>query len=123
MSKTIILVYGTLKRGFGNHHFIADQEFIGEAVTEPRYRVLDLGAHPGMIVDVSNGLAVKGELWAVSDPCLAKLDEFEEVPGPFVRAPVAIEGWGEEVYAYFWNHLAPEGAKSGNEWPLPARRS
>ena len=45
----------------------------------------------------------------MSDECLAKLDEFEEVPGPFIRAPVEIEGWGEEVYAYFWNRAAACG--------------
>ena len=84
-SKTILFVYGTLKRGFANHHLMAGQDFIGEGVTLPHYRVLDLGPHPGLIADEANGLAVKGELWAVSDECLARLDEFEEVPGPFIR--------------------------------------
>lgn len=114
---TILFVYGTLKRGLANHHLMAGQHFIGDAITRPLYRVLDLGPHPGLIVDEANGLAVSGELWAVSAECLARLDEFEEVPGPFVRAPVEIKGWGEEVDAYFWNNPAPEGAKSGNEWP------
>jgi gamma-glutamylaminecyclotransferase len=118
MSKTILFVYGTLKRGQKNHHLLAGQELIGDAVSLPRYRVLDLGEHPGMIVDDTNGLAVKGELWAVSDRCLASLDEFEEVPGPFIRAPVEIEVWGEEVYAYFWNRLAEDGTRSGDEWPV-----
>jgi gamma-glutamylaminecyclotransferase len=108
---TILFVYGTLKRGLANHHLMAGQQFIGEAVTLPRYRVLDLGPHPGLIVDEANGLGVRGELWAVSAECLSRLDEFEEVPGPFVRAPVEIEGWGEEVDAYFWNRPAPPGAK------------
>jgi len=116
---TILFVYGTLKRGLRNHHLLAGQKFIGEAVTEPRYRAFDLGAHPGLIVDEANGLAVTGELWAVNDRCLAELDEFEEVPGPFVRAPVVIAGWGEEVYAYFWNQPVPDGTASGSEWPLP----
>jgi gamma-glutamylaminecyclotransferase len=115
---TILFVYGTLKRGFANHHLMAPQQFIGEAVTRPRYRVLDLGPHPGLILDEANGLAVKGELWAVSAECLARLDEFEEVPGPFIRARVEIERWGEEVDAYFWNRAMPAGTKSGNEWPL-----
>src|SRR4029077_15679276 len=123
MSKAILFVYGTLKRGLGNHHLIADQEFIGAAVTKSRYRVLDLGAHPGMILAETNGLAVKGELWAVSEGCLAKLDAFEEVPGPFVRALVDVADKSEKVYAYFWNKPAPEGVASGSEWPLPIHRS
>lgn len=118
MGKTILFVYGTLKRGLRNHRLIADQEFLGEVVTDPRYRVIDLGEHPGLIGDEINGLAVKGELWAVGDCCLEELDDFEEVPGPFVRETVAIEGTGQEVFAYFWNREVPEGVRSGAAWPL-----
>src|SRR5262245_38690497 len=116
---TILFVYGTLKRGQRNHRLVADQEFLGEALTEPRYRVFDLGPHPGLVADEANGLAVRGELWAVSDCCLGELDDFEEVPGPFVRAAVRIAGRAGEVQAYFWNRPAPEGAPAGCEWPLP----
>jgi gamma-glutamylaminecyclotransferase len=115
--KTILFVYGTLKRGFANHHLMAGQQFVGDAFTRPRYRVLDLGPHPGLIVDELHGLSVRGELWAVNDTGLAALDAFEEVPGPFIRALVEIEGCGEEVYAYFWNRAVPEETKSGCEWP------
>ena len=61
IAKTILFVYGTLKRGFVNHHLMAGQDFIGEGVTLPHYRVLDLGPHPGLIADEANGLAVKGD--------------------------------------------------------------
>jgi gamma-glutamylaminecyclotransferase len=114
---TVLFVYGTLKRGLRNHRLIADQQFLGDAVTEPRYRVIDLGEHPGLVIDSVNGLAVRGELWAVNDCCLAELDEFEEVPGPFIRETVAIEGREEEIFAYVWNRPVPEGAASGGEWP------
>jgi gamma-glutamylaminecyclotransferase len=117
--KTLLFVYGTLKRGLRNHRLLADQEFLGEAVTEPRYRVVDLGPHPGLISDGVAGLAVKGELWAVSPCCLAELDDFEEVPGPFVRDPVAVAGRAGVVFAYFLNTPVPPGAATGAEWPLP----
>lgn len=114
---TLLFVYGTLKRGQCNHRLLASQEFLGEAVTEPRYRVVDLGPHPGLVLDAGSGVAVKGELWAVSDECLTALDAFEEVPGPFVRAPVAIAGRGA-VDAYVWNRPVPAGAPGGDFWPL-----
>ena len=117
MRKTILFVYGTLMRGQRNHSLIADQEYLGEAVTEPRYRAIDLGDHPGLVVDETNGLAVKGELWAVSDCCLAELDDFEEVPGPFVRTVVRIAGREEPTQAYFWNKAVTEDVASGSEWP------
>jgi gamma-glutamylaminecyclotransferase len=115
--KTLLFVYGTLKRGLVNHHLLADQEYLGDVSTEPRYRVIDLGPHPGLVVDPVNGLAVRGELWEVDSRCLAALDEFEEVAGAFVRVLVALPG-REDAFAYFWNRAVPEGARSGDRWPL-----
>ena len=121
-TKTILFVYGTLKRGLRNHRLIADQEFLGEAVSEPRYRVYDLGPYPGLVVDSADGLAIRGELWVVSDCCLAELDDFEGVPDLFNREPVAIAGRSGMVFAYFWNRPVPEGAMTGDAWPLPGER-
>jgi gamma-glutamylaminecyclotransferase len=118
MGKTILFVYGTLKRGLGNHRLIADQEYLGEAQTKPLYRVIDLGPHPGLVVDEANGLPVRGELWAVSDCCLAELDDFELEAGAFMRGDVRIAGREEPVQVYFWNRPVPSGAKTGSEWPL-----
>ncbi|HEV3385679.1 MAG TPA: gamma-glutamylcyclotransferase family protein [Gemmata sp.] len=118
MGRTILFVYGTLKRGLRNNHLIADQEFLGEFQTEPRYRVIDLGPHPGLVVDEANGLAVRGELWSVSEDCLGELDAFEEVPGPFIRTEVKIAAREDAAQAYFWNCPIPEGATTGNEWPM-----
>jgi gamma-glutamylaminecyclotransferase len=118
VSKTILFVYGTLKRGEKNHFRLADQEFLGEAATEPRYRVFDLGPFPGLVRDETNGLAVRGELFAVGARCLAELDAFEGDAGAFVRALIEVSG-SEEVWAYYLNEPVPEGAPSGDRWPLP----
>jgi gamma-glutamylaminecyclotransferase len=115
--RATLFVYGTLKRGLRNHRLLAGQQFLGEAVTEPRYRVLDLGPYPGLVADGANGLAVRGEVWAVAACCLAGLDDFEGVPELFVRGPVAVAGF-DGVEAYFWNRAVPDGAMSGREWPL-----
>ncbi len=119
MGKAILFVYGTLKRGMRNHRLIADQEFLGEAVSEPRYRMIDLGSYPGLVVDTQAGLAVQGELWAISDCCLEELDDFEGVPTLFVRHSIAITGWGESMWAYYWNGAIPTAASSGSAWPIP----
>lgn len=118
MESTLLFVYGTLKRGLSNHHLLAGQQFLGEAQTEPLYRVLDLGPHPGLVLDRAHGLAIRGELWSVSPACLAELDRFEEVPGPFIRAGVKIAGRESQAQAYLWNKPIPEGATSGSEWPV-----
>ena len=122
-ARTVLFVYGTLKRGLRNHRLIADQEFLGKAETEPRYRVIDLGPYPGLVADTENGVAVKGELWAVSECCLAELDDFEEESHTFRRASVALAGRAGAVFAYFWNRAVPDGAPSGGEWPLGGVRA
>ncbi|MDY3556451.1 gamma-glutamylcyclotransferase family protein [Gemmata sp. JC717] len=114
-----LFVYGTLKRGERNHRLLADQPFLGPATTAPRYRVVDLGPYPGLVCDELQGLAVQGELFAVSECCLAELDDFEGVPGPFVRERIEIDGRGD-VWAYFMNTPVPQGASTGDRWPLPA---
>ena len=114
----ILFVYGTLKRGERNHRLIADQRFVREAVTALRYRVIDLGPHPGMVHDEFTGLAVRGELWDVSDCCLAELDELEEVPDPFAREPVVSANFGEDVQAYLWVRGSPPAARTGDHWPM-----
>lgn len=116
-AKTVLFVYGTLKRGERNYFRLADQEFLGEVVTAPKYRVIDLGPHPGLIRDDANGLAIHGELFAVDAKCLAELDAFEEVPGPFVRELIEVAGH-KEVWAYYMNTTPPAGAKQGDRWPL-----
>jgi gamma-glutamylaminecyclotransferase len=117
VATTLVFVYGTLKRGGKNFRLLADQEFVGEATTAPRYRVYDLGPWPGLARDDANGLAVRGELFAVSECCLAELDDFESDAGAFVRELIEVDGH-EEVWAYYLNEPPPEGAKSGDRWPL-----
>ena len=113
---TRLFVYGTLKRGERNHRLIADQQFDGPAVTAPRYRVIDLGPHPGLVVDVTHGQAVVGELWEVSDCALAELDDFEGLPDPFARRPIELSYGSAE--AYFWVRAVPPAARTGDRWPF-----
>jgi gamma-glutamylaminecyclotransferase len=119
MPKTILFIYGTLKRGQKGHHLIADQEFLGEATTMPLYRLFSLGWHPGMVLDTENGLEVKGELWAVDESRLMKLDEYEGVAESwYLRGDAAVRDCFESVQTYFFNGPIPPQASSGAEWPF-----
>jgi gamma-glutamylcyclotransferase (GGCT)/AIG2-like uncharacterized protein YtfP len=120
MNKTLLFVYGTLKRGLASHHLISDQEFVGEATTMPLYRLYGVSWHPGMVPDRENGLDIRGELWLVDAECLAKLDEFEGVPDSFVRSEVVVRDTFQPVQAYFYNLSIPPDCPSGGEWPLPS---
>ena len=118
MHATVLFLYGTLKRGMSNHHRVAG-EFLGEARTRPLYRLYALGWHPGLVGPVEDGgVAIAGELWRVGEDVLAQLDEFEGVPTWFERRPVAVEGWDESVEAYFYVGKVPDGAATGDRWPI-----
>src|SRR5438067_8592738 len=114
---TTLFFYGSLKRGHSNPRLVADQEYLGEAVTEPRYRIIGIGQYGGLIRDDAAGLAVKGELWAVSRCCLLELDGFETGEGLWARRPVEVKGHAG-VEAYFWVGEVPADVRSGDVWPF-----
>jgi gamma-glutamylaminecyclotransferase len=117
IARTILFLYGTLKHGQRSHHLVTGQRYVGEAITEPRYRLYDLGPYPGMVRDEANGLAVTGELWEVDDACLTALDEFEGAPDLYTRERIAVQGVAGPVEAYLYNRPPPPGARCGDAWP------
>ena len=76
---TRVFVYGTLKRGGGNHALLAGQQYLGSARTPPGFTLHSLGDYPGMVRSPGDTTGVAGEVWAVDDACLKKLDELEGV--------------------------------------------
>ena len=118
MGKTILFFYGSLKRGYSNHHRIAGQEYLADAATVPGYRIIELGQYGGMIRDEKCNLAVKGELWALDARCLAELDAFEMGEGLWLRIPVEIAGH-KGVQSYCWTGNVPDGVRSSDVWPFP----
>lgn len=119
MSKTVLFFYGTLKTGGQSNHLLAGAEFLGPARTLPLYRMYGIDWHPGLVVDQANGTSIHGELWAVDDGLLARLDEFEGVSELFTRDAVAIADHFGEVQVYFFNGVVPADSPCGDRWPLP----
>ena len=119
MSKRLLFVYGTLKTGQENNHLLAGSEFVREAQTMPLYRLYGIDWHPGLLVDQANGVSVHGEIWAVDDETLARLDEYEGCPNYFKRDYVAIADLFGDVEAYFFNGSVPRDAATGDRWPFP----
>ena len=116
MARTRVFVYGTLKRGGSNHRFLTGQSFEGEAATLPRYRLYDRGPYP-CLVDNESGVAVRGEVWAVDDATLRRLDEYEGVPTLYTRKEIALAGEPGPVLAYFYNGDVRGYPDCGDRWP------
>jgi gamma-glutamylaminecyclotransferase len=97
---TRVFVYGTLKRGKENHHWLAGQHFEQEARTKPLYRMFDMGGYPALIRDES-GVAVEGEIWQVDEAGLTGLDVLEDIDGgEYERVQIELEDERVEGYLY-----------------------
>ena len=116
-----LFVYGTLKQGQGRSVLLDGQTFLGEAQTEPHYRLLSCGPFPCLVEaereDVAGpGVSVEGELWEVDDECLARLDAVEGVDaGLFERKFVRLVS-AEEVEAYFYLGSVEGHVDAGSRW-------
>ncbi|HTL66139.1 MAG TPA: gamma-glutamylcyclotransferase family protein [Lacunisphaera sp.] len=117
---TRLFVYGTLKTGHENHHYLAGQRRLGPASTAEGYTLFSLGDYPGMVRSAEPGRQVLGELWEVDPACLAALDELEGVAeGLYERVAVALQppyvGVPAETYLYL-RSLAGR-RELGRSWP------
>ena len=113
----ILFVYGTLKRGLSNNHFLAGQQFLGEVRTLPHYRLYDSGPYPCLVEDRRRGVAVQGEIWRVDAKILARLDELEDVPWPFRRREIDVIGIPTSVFAYLYQGDVGGMKDCSDRWP------
>ena len=118
-SRTLIFVYGTLKRGFCRAHHLAGQTFLSEAISAPHYVMYDCGDYPGLVVDVEEGTSIQGELWSVDEKGVALLDDVEGVvENWFLREPVELIKpiVAQPVQAYYFQGDVTCLPRYGSNW-------
>lgn len=84
-SKTMkVFVYGSLLRGeCNNRRLVAgDAKFVCAARTKPKYKMLSLGAFPGIVAGDNH---ILGEVFEVDEQTLASLDSLEGHPRFYKR--------------------------------------
>lgn len=98
-----VFVYGTLRKGEGNHQRYLDGLAMTPARTAPGWGMASLGAYPAIYPAEFPGVVV-GEVYEVDDARLEHLDRLEGyVPGGrgmYDREEIALED-GTEAWAYF----------------------
>ncbi|MBD2871916.1 gamma-glutamylcyclotransferase family protein [Paenibacillus arenilitoris] len=119
-----VFVYGTLRKGEGNHGLIADAACL--AMTASIKGVLiDTGlGYPGLLEGEGE---VAGELYVVSDRHLERLDELEEYFGEGdeeneydrVEVEVRTDGGSTRAWAYYYKKAGYGDAAAGSYPSFP----
>jgi gamma-glutamylcyclotransferase (GGCT)/AIG2-like uncharacterized protein YtfP len=107
---TKVFVYGTLKKGLGNHHHLTYSNLLGRATTTEPYYLYGTGRpFPYLLGEASKipsieapGHLVEGEVYEVTDGVLTGLDRLEGVPHHYVKHQVSVNlnGKVEQVATY-----------------------
>jgi len=120
-NKHLIAVYGSLRKGLGNHRLIANAKMIGRFDSEPIYNLWDLGAFPGLKEGGSTSVVM--EVYEVNDALLSRVDRLEgydPYSEPHFYNRVTIDTPFGEAYTYLY---VPEkqsnlglGLVEGGDW-------
>ena len=93
--RQLVFVYGTLKRGEKNHHWLEGASWQGEAELSG-VLLHDLGPFPMAVI--GEGTAI-GEVYAVEEHGLARLDELEGYPRLYDRQMLSLND-GRQAWVY-----------------------
>ena len=104
----LIFVYGTLRKGQGNHRLLERSKFIRNAKTKLRYALYGNG-----VPFLSRTKAVSqitGEVYSIDNATLSRLDELEGHPDMYKReqAEVVLQN-GTELNAWIYFHDTAHG--------------
>jgi len=109
---TLIFVYGTLRRGFGNHHLVRRAAFLGRGETAERL-VMHVAGQIPFAHAAEAAYPIVGEIYAVDAATLAALDRLEDHPHWYVRTPVTIRMEdGRDLAAQIYLCRRPEGRRA-----------
>lgn len=91
----LVAVYGTLRKGMGNHHLLRSAEFLGVQQTEPVWTMYA----SGFPVIVDGDSSIKIEVYNITKKNLKTLDILEGYPSMYNRKKIKTD-WGD-AWIYF----------------------
>jgi gamma-glutamylcyclotransferase (GGCT)/AIG2-like uncharacterized protein YtfP len=81
-----VFVYGTLKRGQRNCHFLQSSEFLGNFTTHRIYSMYEFEDYPAVCLHGEH--AIEGEVYHVTDRQFRMLDDLEWYPHFYQRIEI-----------------------------------
>jgi gamma-glutamylcyclotransferase (GGCT)/AIG2-like uncharacterized protein YtfP len=114
-----VFVYGTLRRGECNHHYLGGAVWLGRQRTAARYRLVKLRWYPAALA--GGHTALHGEVYAVSRARLAQLDRLEDCPREYRRQRIATAYGPAWIYLYHAPLPAEARVIRNGDWCNPRR--
>jgi gamma-glutamylcyclotransferase (GGCT)/AIG2-like uncharacterized protein YtfP len=122
---SLIFVYGTLKRGGSNHHYLTGQKFLGAARTVPGFRLFELGGFPGLVPVPEDKAGVIGEVYDADATAVAKLDVLEGLAeGMYRRETVKLQApfADQAIETYIYSRSVENRRDLGALWHVERHR-
>lgn len=95
---TKVFVYGTLKKGEPNHHWLTEvkngvAKLIGSGTSEKKFPLLIATKYniPFLLNKVGTGHCIKGEIYEVDGQMLLNLDDLEDYPKLYDRIQINVK--------------------------------
>lgn len=113
-----VFVYGTLKKGHGNHHYLEKSKFLGPCTIKGIYEFVDLGYFPAVVRRERGPVRnIVGEVYEVDSDTMVSLDALEGHPGFYERIMVATPfSTAEDTAGRAWVYTLPERTVHRPNW-------
>lgn len=109
-----VFVYGTLKRGQRNAHFMQGAEFLGQHSTDKIYSMYEFEDYPAVCERGSH--PIRGEVYHIDDRQFRMLDDLEWYPHFYQRIEIPTS-WGD-AWMYIVKFKLCHGKKQvAGTWP------
>ena len=108
-----VFVYGTLKKGYGNHAAFLNKEPLCTIIAELPFTMVDLGPYPALVPTHGLDRQITGEIYEVDDVILEGLDHLEGYPEYYNRTQFDLRPYGidGDAWVYFIEHMHYEDEK------------
>ena len=116
--KKLIAVYGSLRKGFGNHYIVENSKYLGDFQTKPEFSLYSLGFYPGLKLNGNTSITM--EVYEVNDKTAERVDRLEGyTPGGhntfYDKIPIETPYGEASVYIYV-NDIPQERLVESGDW-------
>ena len=116
--KTLISVYGSLRKDMGNDHLLSDSKYLGTFNSEPVFSLYSLSYYPGL--KTNGNTSVVMEVYEVDDKVAQRIDNLEgyspNKPATFYDKIPIETPWGTASVYIYVNDIPEERLVKSGDW-------